>query len=143
MVLLADQIMDLRRVELWSIKISQSVVVAPAMKPDIIVAVDHDAAPIGVELHVALHPPMSRQIVPEADEYTFAKFTLKDRCPPGCPSVAQLMHAAFGPTAVATLAFAPPVKLVQDVLAVAHKAPPIKFTFMGIEKSCDSIMCEI
>ena len=92
------------------------------MKPDIIVAVNHDAASIGVELLVVLHPPMSRQVFPEANEYTFAKFTLKDRCHSGCLPVAQLVVATFGPAAVATLALAPPVKLVQDVLAVAHKA---------------------
>ena len=108
--------------ELWPIGISQSVVIVPVMKPNIIVAVNHDAESIGLEILIVLHPPMSRQVIPEADDHTFAKFTLKDRCPSGCLPVAQLVLAAFGPAALATLAIAPPVKLVQDVLAVSHKA---------------------
>ena len=65
---------------------------------------------------------MPRRVVPEANENTFSEFMLKDRRSPCCLLVAQLMRTAAGSTAVAALACASPVELVQYVLAVAHGA---------------------
>ena len=121
-VLVASHVVNLRWVGVWLIRFAQPVVVVPVVQPDIIIAVDHDGTSISVELFVALHPPMPRQVVPEADEYTFTELSLKDRCSPGCLPVAQLMHTAPGHTAVAALARASPVELVQYVFAFAHEA---------------------
>ena len=88
----------------------------------IIITVDHDAAPVGVEVLVVLNPPVPRQVIPKADEDALAQLALEDRGSPRCIPVAQLVHTTSGSTAITALARASPVQLVQDILAIAHEA---------------------
>ena len=104
----------------WIIGIAHPVVVASVVQSDIVIAVDHDAAPVGVEVLVVLHPPVSRQVIPEADENAFAQLALEDRGSPRCLPIAQLVYTTLGSATVTAFACASSV-LVQDILAVAHE----------------------
>ena len=121
-VLLACRVVYLGWVVVSVIGILHSAIVASVVQPDIIVSVDHDAASVGVELLVVLHPPVPRQVIPKADENSLAQFALEDRGPPRRLPVAQLVCATLGSAATTTLASASTVQLVQNILAVAHEA---------------------
>ncbi len=105
-VLLACRVVYLGWVVVSVIRILYSAVVASVVQPDIIVSVDHDAASVGVELLVVLHPPVPRQVVPKADENALAQLALEDRGSSRCLPIAQLVYATSGSAATTVLACA-------------------------------------
>ena len=91
------------------------------MKSNIIVAVDHDAASVGIELLIVPHASMSGHVILEASEYALAQLPLEYRGTPCHLAVTELVRASAWPTALAALARASTMKPTDDVLAIAHE----------------------
>ena len=88
----------------------------------VVVAVNHDTTAAGVPCLVRPHTPMSSQVILQANQHRFAKLALEDSCPPRYLAFALLVNPAAWSTAVAASASTPPMKLLQDVFAIAHKS---------------------
>jgi hypothetical protein len=91
------------------IRVSHSAIIAPVVQPNIIVAVDHDAAPVSVELLIVPHSPMPHQVVPGTNAHALAQLALEDCGSPRRLPIAQLVNATSGPAAITALASASPM----------------------------------
>jgi hypothetical protein len=58
------------------------------MQLHVVIAIDHNPTPVGVELFVASHPPMPREVLLQADEYLLAQLPLEDCCAAGRLAIA-------------------------------------------------------
>jgi hypothetical protein len=65
---------------------------------------------------------MSSHVILQADQYCFAKLALEDSRSPRHLALALLVDPAAWSAAVAASARASPMKLLQDVFAIAHKS---------------------
>jgi len=100
----------------------EGVVVVSAVKSYVHVAVDHNAAAVGVPSLIGSHAPRPKHMVLDANEDCLAELTMQYGSSAHHLTMTKLMCITARSAALAALARAPSVELLQDIIAIAHKA---------------------